>query len=300
MAEGLLISIIIPSKNEGRKENYSRLLKEIESQQIDAKIEVCNVLGVSPAGYARNLGAKKASGSILVFMDDDISLGHNLVLAGLIQPLREYAKIGAVSASVRIPEDAGKFQVRYAYEVAHCQSPIVEYLLDVWVATSACCAVFKDVFMKAGGFNSLIPRGQDPEFSYRLRNSGFRTVIAPQVWVYHPQPDNMKELLSMNFRNGKGAAFVDVFYPACNIDLDPQNIVYSAARKSIFYRVFRFCASLLSAIFKRKFLLILSKLAYGLGYFIWSFRYRGQGKKKLSVKADEEAVSFNFKIDRVK
>ncbi len=300
MAEELLISIIIPSKDEGRRENYSRLLKEIESQQIDARIEVCNVQGVSPAGKARNLGAKKASGSILIFMDDDIHLGNTFVLAGLVKPLREYAKIGAVSASVRIPEDADKFQIRYAYEVPHCQSPIVEYILDVWVATSACCAVFKDVFMKAGGFDSLILRGQDPEFSYRLRNLGFRTVLAPQVWAYHPQPNNIRELFLINFRNGKGAAFVDVFYPDRNIDLDPQNIVYPAVRKSIFYRILRFCGSLLTAILKRKFLLILSKLAYGLGYSCWVFRYRGLGNKKLSVRTDEEAESFVFKIDRVK
>lgn len=267
-----LISIIIPCKDE--KDNIDGLLRDIESQKISFDTEVIKITGISPSGKARNIGARKAKGNILVFIDCDISLGSDLVLDNLIRPLIEDRNIGAVCASVRIPLNSSKFQVRYTKEIPHCESPLVDRLTEVGVTTSQCCAIGRDLFFKLGGFNENIIRGVDPEFSYRLRKAGYRTLLVPYTWCYHPQPDNIIQLVKIQFRDGKGVAFVDIFYPHLNIDVHPEGIIYFSERKSIFRRIIRFLLSGFEAILRGKILLSLAKVIYVIGYCYGIVRYR--------------------------
>ena len=269
-----LISIIIPSRDTASSRGVQQLLEDISEQHTQMDVEVCQIQAVSPAGKARNIGAGKAKGDVLVFLDDDISLGNKYVLSSLIEALLSDKKIGAASASIRIPEDATQFERRYAKEIPHCEAPIVDKLLDVWVATSACCAVRKDVFLEVGKFNEYIPRGQDPEFSYRIRKNGYRTVLVPQTWCYHPQPDNLIELIKTQFRNGLGVCFVDTFYPDLNIDVHPDGILFCTAKKNKLARIRRFFFSFWCAVSQGKFLLLSAKLIYMVSYLHGICKYR--------------------------
>lgn len=266
------ISVIIPCKEKDK--NLEGLLKDILNQKTSTDVEIIEIPGVTPAGKARNLGAEKAKGDILVFVDADICLGNEFILEKLVEVLLNDKSIGVAASSIKIPEDATNFERWYAREIPHCESPIVNKVVDVWVATSACCAVWKDVFFKIGKFNAEIPRGQDPEFSYRLRKAGYRTVLAPQVWCYHRQPQSISELIRIHFRNGRGAAFVDTFYPELNVDIHPKSVIYTSSRKSQIYRVVRFCFQLIDSSLKCKFLLILAKLIYAFGYVCGILKFR--------------------------
>ena len=266
MESRTLISIVIPSRDIASSSGVQQLFDDISEQYMQMGIEVCQVEAVSPAGKARNIGAEKAKGEILVFVDEDIRLGNKYVLNNLIEALLNDKKIGVVSAAIRIPEDATKFERRYAKEIPHCESPIVDQQLDVWVATSACCAVRKDVFLEVGKFNGYIPRGQDPEFSYRIRNKGYRTVLAPQTWCYHPVPKNIRELARLQSRNGRSTAAVDVHYPQLNVNINPKGIIYPSKQRNIIHRGLRFVWSFFKACIRGKTLLVTAKLIYFLGY----------------------------------
>jgi len=268
----MLVSIIIPRRSD--KTNIEGLLKDISSQKILFIAETIVITGISPSGKARNNGAEQAKGDILIFFDCDIRLGNEFVLANLIGALQEDATIGAVCASILTPATASKFQKRYAKEVPHSESPVVEEAKDVAVATSACCAIRKDVFDKMGRFNYYIGRGEDPELSSRLIKAGYRVVLVARTWAYHLQPDNLIELIKINIRNGLGASFVDAFYPQLNVDVDPKGIIYSAKKISILGRIFRFLVSFLEAIIKGKILLLLAKVFYLIGYFRGIVEYR--------------------------
>lgn len=261
-----LISIIIPSRDTASSSGVKQLLEDISEQHTRMGVEICQIQAVKPAGKARNIGAEKAKGDVLVFLDEDIRLGNKYVLSRLIETLLNDEKIGITAASIRIPEETAKFERCYAREIPHCEAPIVDKLLDVWVATSACCAARKNVFFEVGKFNEYIPRGQDPEFSYRLRRNGYRTVLVPQAWCYHPVPKNVKELARLHFRNGKATAFVDKYYPELNIDLDPKGVVYPSEYRNRVYRGLRFARSFFSACISGKILLVTAKLTYILGY----------------------------------
>lgn len=268
----MLVSIIIPCKDE--KANISGLLKDISSQKVSFDTEVIKITNVNPPGKARNTGAKKAKGDIFVFIDCDIRLSNESVLTNLIKPLLEDKTIGTVTSSIRIPPNASKFQVRYAKEVPHSEYPIVDKVRDIGLATTQCWAIFSDIFLKLGGFNKDIIRGEDSELSFRLKKAGYRIVLAPHTWCYHPLPDNIIQLIKTQFRNGVGVAFVDVLYPTLNIDIHPDGILYFSEKKSIFERAIRFLRDLFQAIFKMKILLLLAKIFYVLGYFYGVFKYR--------------------------
>ncbi len=264
----MLISIIIPC---GAREDVSEgLISDIESQKTSFATEIIVIEGIKPAGRARNTGVARAKGDILIFMDSDIRLGSYSVLEKMAQAVISDDKIGIAASSVRLPEDANRFERIYAEQIPHCQSPLVSEVTDVWVATSACSAIKKGLFLKIGGFNEVLPRGQDPELSYRVRKAGYRTVLVPGCWFYHHQPRGLGESIRLNFRNGRSAAFVDIYYPDLNIDLNPKGIVYQSEVKGKKARIRRIFLTFAQAAVTFKFLLLIAKMAYAAGYFIGS------------------------------
>jgi glycosyltransferase involved in cell wall biosynthesis len=267
-----LVSIIIPCKD--KSHDISGLLNDISVQKKSFDTEVIRITAVSPPGRARNMGAKKACGQILVFIDCDIRLGNDYYLSNLVGALEGAGNTGAACASLRLPKDASGFQLRYAKEIAHCESPIVDKPIEVFVAASACFAISKELFSSLRGFNENIIRGEDSELSLRLNKAGYRIVLAANTWCYHPAPGNIRQLAKINFRNGAGVAFVDTFYPELNIDVHPQGIDRFSSRKTIMERGKRFVSAGFAAIIKKNNLLVLAKINYLAGYAYGVFKYR--------------------------
>ena len=270
--QNLRVSIIIPCRDE--KIDIAGLRDDIAGQVSSFDTEVIKIGNLSPPSRARNKGAKEANGDILVFIDCDIRLGNDSFLANLTDPLRADKDIGVTCSSIRIPPDSSRFQIRYARQIPHCESPIVDKLTDVFVASSACCAIRKETFFEIGGFNEEIIRGEDSVLSYQLREAKYRVVLAPDTWCYHPQPDNLIELIKTQFRNGFGACFVDVFRPDLNIDVHPDGVLFHTGRKTKRERIRRFVLSLLGAVGRGEFLLLFAKLVYMVSYLHGICRFR--------------------------
>jgi ADP-heptose:LPS heptosyltransferase len=267
-----LISIIIPARSD--KDDLTGLLADLARQKTDFQTEIIRVMGVAPVARARNNGAKQAKGDILVFIDCDIRLGNEFYVSNLAKFLEQDKGAGAVCASLRLPPDASVFQRKYVQQVAHYEYPIASEPTKVFVASSACFAMRKELFVSLGGFNERIIRGEDSELSHRLLKAGYRLMLAPKTWCYHPAPDNLAQLVRINLRNGDGVAFVDTFYPEFNIDVHPKAITEFSASKTRLQRLKRFSAALLGAFVGGKGLLILSKFFYAAGYAGGIFKYR--------------------------
>ena len=270
--QNLLVSIIIPCRDD--KVDIAGLRDDIAGQIFPFDTEVVKIGNVSPPSRARNKGAKEVNGDILVFIDCDIRLGNDSFLANLTDPLREDKHVGVTCSSIRIPPDSSRFQICYARQIPHCESPIVDKLTDVFVASSACCAIRKETFFEIGGFSEEIIRGEDSVLSCQLREAGYRVALAPHTWCYHPQPGNLTELIKTQYRNGLGVCFVDTFHPDLNIDVHPDGVLFFATNKSKVARIRRFVLSLLGAVGRGRFLLLSSKLVYMVSYLHGICRYR--------------------------
>ena len=173
------IALIIPSLD-GKVEP---LLASVRRQTLPpAEVEV--VCGVRPNGRARNLGVARTTAPLLVFVDDDAVLGDEHVLANLTAPLRADPTIGVTGASKLLPPDASLFQRRVAREVPRIVHPVVERPLETnpdppsfyCEITTTCCAMRREVFEQAGGFDETLLRGVDTEFFVRVR----RLPVAPR------------------------------------------------------------------------------------------------------------------------
>lgn len=212
------IALIIPAL----AGDVAPLLASVRRQTLQpAEIEV--VRGVRPNGRARNQGVARTSAPLLVFVDDDAVLGDERVIERLVAPLLADESIGVTGASKLLPPDAPWFQRWVAREVPRITHAIVDQPLETnpdppsfyCEITTTCCAMRRNVFDAAGGFDEALIRGVDTEFFVRVRrltpqspvpSPHYRFLLVPHAWAYHPAPANLRALLRKHFLYGMGHA----------------------------------------------------------------------------------------------
>jgi GT2 family glycosyltransferase len=194
------------------------LLAAVRRQTLPPS-EIAVVRGVRPNGRARNQGVAQTSAPLLVFLDDDAMPGDDTLFERLLAPLADLS-IGVAGASKLLPPSAPPFQRRVAREVPRIEHPVVEQLLETnpdppsfyCDITTTCCAMRREVFAQAGGFDEGLQRGVDTEFFVRVRRSlgpggaPYRFVLVPHTRVYHPAPATLRALLRKQFWYGYGHA----------------------------------------------------------------------------------------------
>lgn len=268
----LSVSVIIPSADGTRGGNVSRLVHDVQTQTLRPR-EVFVINGISPNGLARNVGARRASGEVLVFLDDDVQLGHARVLEGIVGVLGD-PQIGLVGAAQLLPPDSSSFQRAAGRQISRSHSPVVDVVTDSDMVTTQCCAMRRAVFWELGGFNERIPRGVDPEMRHRIRRRGLRIVVAPRVWYYHPMPATLSALCRMQFRNGRHSAAVGRQLPAATLENPDGHVAEFVERRSGLYRTGRHIVRFLFSLVMLRWIGVVAQGAYLAGYIAFSARVR--------------------------
>lgn len=143
-------------------------------------------LGVASA---RNLGAARASGDVLIFADAHVRATQSW--AGEIVPVladEGVGMAGAVVARMRYPQVRG-YGLRFIDTATNlewlCQQAADPY--PVPVLGGFFLAVRRDVFHAVGGFDGgmRIYGMEDPEMCLRMWTFGYRCVLVPSVVIRH-------------------------------------------------------------------------------------------------------------------
>jgi hypothetical protein len=102
-----------------------------------------------------------------------------------------------------------------ARQVPRIEHPVVDRLTEsnppvgrfgYTDVTTTSCAMRREVLEECGGFDESLERGMDSELFYRLRQAGYRLVLAPGAWAWHPAPATLRRLLWKHLWYGVGYA----------------------------------------------------------------------------------------------
>lgn len=135
--------------------------------------------------HARNMGARAAVGTVLVFIDADVVVAPH-TLRGFAVHFRAEPTLGAAfGAYDDAPSDSGFFsQYRnLLHRYVHTLHPG-----DADTFWAGCGAVRRDTFLAVGGFDAVSyprPQIEDIELGYRLREAGARILLDPDLQGKH-------------------------------------------------------------------------------------------------------------------
>lgn len=231
LQEGIKVSLIIPTHNRreelkkllislGRqifqKENFEiivvddgstdgteSLMKEITSQ-FEGNLNYVFIPKQANSAAVRNIGAQKAGGEILIFIDSDC-ITHSGWLRNIVK-MFDNQKIGCVGGSELAYPVESLFGKCCSFSVT---SPFTTggirgkrgVKLGKYYPRSFNMAIPVKVFRELNGFNENFKHSHDIEIGCRIKEQGYDLVYAPDAIVYHRRPDtitnNFKQLFRM-------------------------------------------------------------------------------------------------------
>lgn len=222
----MFYSIVIPVYN--RNEELAVILESLSHQSyrdfevivvddgsIDSAEPTCNlfksVLNIkyihkynSGPGLSRNEGAKISEGGFILFLDSDcITPEHYLQsVDDFLMENRDVDAFGGPDASQKGADDKQK-AITYAMTSFFTTGGIRggDKRLDKFVPRSFNMGVSRKVWQLTGGFSSM-RFGEDMEFSYRIMESGFKTALITDAYVYHMRRTDTKAFFRQVFFSG--------------------------------------------------------------------------------------------------
>jgi glycosyltransferase involved in cell wall biosynthesis len=171
----------------------------------------CEVITLSenrgPA-YCRNIGAKKARGEVLAFTDSDCRVARDWV-ANIHRHFFQNDTEAIMGRLVLMPSTLlGDSISALGYPAGGAIG-----FEKIWKVNSngftdsfsSCnCAIRKDIFDRAGGFDDSFPYpgGEDSLLAYNLRELNYRIKYCPNVLAYHEARSSLTGFLHWQFRRG--------------------------------------------------------------------------------------------------
>ena len=217
------LSIIIPTCDRGVVFDETLQCAMVAVHEIDAEIIVVNdsprsmptipkdakrvTLLRNPGkgvGAARNFGARNATGHLLLFLDDDVLVTPQTLLA-VMEVHRQHAGIALNPDWTYPPELVGKLNGSSfgRFLEAHQMTTFRGWYADAsWkeqaLFESLSVASFhlsltREDFLKTGGYDEQFPFAgfEDYDFPLRLKKAGIRFRIDTRVLVFHNEADRV-------------------------------------------------------------------------------------------------------------
>jgi cellulose synthase/poly-beta-1,6-N-acetylglucosamine synthase-like glycosyltransferase len=213
-----MISVIIPAYNAEKtitstikallNQNYPKNKYEtivVDDGSVDKTFKIVSKFPVKliklkhkgPAN-ARNIGAKKSRGNIILFTDADCIPDKNWI-KNMVEPFKDKKIVGVSGTYKTLNSD--KFMARFSgYEIEHRHEKMKKQKYIDFIGTFS-AGYRRNVFLKFKGFDTRFKTssGEDPELSYRISKTGLKMIFQKNAIVKHPHPDNLWKYLKQKF-----------------------------------------------------------------------------------------------------
>lgn len=232
----MLYSIIIPVYN--RPEEVDELLYSLTHQtyknfevliiedgsEIDCKTIVDNYstdLDIkyyfkenSGQGFSRNYGFERANGDYFIVFDSDC-----IVPPFYLETVHQYLALHPADCwggpdrahrSFSVMQKAIDFSMTSIFTTGGIRGKSKR--VDNFHPRSFNMGIHRDVYHKTGGYK-ITRMGEDIEFSIRIHQAGFKTVLIENAYVYHKRRTNLKQFYDQLFFFGRARVNISRFYP---------------------------------------------------------------------------------------
>ena len=172
----------------------------------EAGFEIVSFSVRAGPAIARNAGADRAEGDIILFLDADVIIPPDLI-ERIVDCFNSDSSIVAVqtvySPYCPAEEMVSRYQNFYYY---HALARIKESSTATFATW--CAAILRDTFIEIGGFNTSIPEPtvEDEELGYEIADRDQKIALAKDIQVTHLASYTISQFVRRRFRMAKAQA----------------------------------------------------------------------------------------------
>jgi GT2 family glycosyltransferase len=198
------------------------------SEPARTAVRLVPARGIRTPAYARNRGAREASGTWLVFIDADTTPSPSL-LDAYFDPVPE-ASTAVLAGGIVDVAASGSLAARHSASREQMSDRATLERAGRPYAQTANCAVLRSAFVATGGFEETARAGEDADLCFRLALAGWGLERRTAAGVSHRTRETLPALLSQVARHGSGAAWLNRRYPGEFAAPGPRELAARFAR----------------------------------------------------------------------
>lgn len=165
-------------------------------------------------GFARNFGMSQAKGDFFVILDSDVILPEDYLFvlkeAILSRNLDAFGGPDAAASDFSNLQKAMDFAMTSFWTTGGIRGKLKDP--SKYQARGFNMGISRKVFQAIGGF--LDPnRGEDIEWSIRIKKAGYRLELVEEAFVYHKRKNTLKSFAKQAFSFGRNRVNVSRFHP---------------------------------------------------------------------------------------
>ncbi len=180
--------------------------KELEAQTQAAElaeayciqtVTIVDSSDLRSASHARNMGAQKASGEILLFLDGD-DIADKDWMAAIVKAVAPSRAVGG-----HLGEDLLAVSGQEDWRPPATPGALPTFLGSPYVV-SANMGLYKKDFLATGGFKEDLLRCEDIAFSWDLLRNGCELTYCEEAVIHYRHRKGMKSMMKQHYLYGQG------------------------------------------------------------------------------------------------